>query len=112
MATPLESVSAAASAAESRTGAVAIVQAMHASNIEMVFGYSGGGTGNLIHELATPGLRNMNARTEVAGAWMSYGYNRIRGRAASPCLFHLVGILHPLPAALPPNGATPPLPLT
>src|ERR1700704_2342405 len=82
MATPLESVSAAASAAQSRTGAVAIVQAMHASNIEMVFGYSGGGTGNLIHELATTGLRNMNARTEVAGAWMSYGYNRIRGRAA------------------------------
>jgi acetolactate synthase I/II/III large subunit len=84
----------------SRTGAVAIVEAMHAANIEVVFGYSGGGTGNLIHELATTGMRNMNARTEIAGAWMSYGYNRIKGRAASACLFHCVGILHASPVAL------------
>jgi acetolactate synthase-1/2/3 large subunit len=112
MATPLESVSAAASAAQSRTGAVAIVQAMHASNIEMVFGYSGGGTGNLIHELATTGLRNMNARTEVAGAWMSYGYNRIRGRAASACLFHCVGILHASAVALAAKVDSTPLVLT
>ena len=85
---------------EPRTGAAAIVESMHASNIEIVFGYSGGGTGNLIHELATTGLRNMNARTEIAGAWMSYGYNRIRGRAASACLFHCVGILHASAVAL------------
>src|SRR6266404_2299602 len=112
MATPLESVSAAASAAQSRTGAAAIVQAMHASNIEIVFGYSGGGTGNLIHELATTGLRNMNARTEIAGAWMSYGYNRIRGRAASACLFHCVGILHASAVALAAKVDSTPLVLT
>src|SRR6266404_307005 len=112
MATPLESVSSAAPAAESRTGAVAIVQAMHASNIEIVFGYSGGGTGSLIHEIATAGLRNGNERTELAGAWMSYGYNRIRGRAASACLFHCVGILHASPVALAAKVDSTPLVLT
>ena len=112
MATSLESVSSAAPRAESRTGAVAIVQAMHACNIEIVFGYSGGGTGNIIHEIATTGLRNMNARTELAGAWMSYGYNRIRGRAASACLFHCVGILHASPVALAAKVDSTPLVLT
>ena len=112
MATSLESVSSATPRAESRTGAVAIVQAMHACNIEIVFGYSGGGTGNIIHEIATTGLRNMNARTELAGAWMSYGYNRIRGRAASACLFHCVGILHASPVALAAKVDSTPLVLT
>jgi thiamine pyrophosphate-dependent acetolactate synthase large subunit-like protein len=45
-------------------------------------------------------MRNMNARTEIAGGWMSYGYNRIKGRAASACLFNCVGILHASPVAL------------
>jgi len=112
MATSLESVSSATPRAESRTGAVAIVQAMHACNIEIVFGYSGGGTGNIIHEIATTGLRNMNARTELAGAWMSYGYNRIRGRAASACLFHCVGILHVSLVALAAKVDSTPLVLT
>jgi acetolactate synthase-1/2/3 large subunit len=112
MATSLESVSSATPRAESKTGAVAIVQAMHACNIEIVFGYSGGGTGNIIHEIATTGLRNMNARTELAGAWMSYGYNRIRGRAASACLFHCVGILHASPVALAAKVDSTPLVLT
>ncbi|PZV38794.1 thiamine pyrophosphate-binding protein [Mesorhizobium kowhaii] len=85
---------------KSRSGAAAIVEAMHASGIEYVFGYSGGGTGSLIHEIATTGMKNMNARTEIAGAWMSYGFNRIKGRAASACLFHCVGILHASAAAL------------
>ena len=96
----------------SRTGATAIVEAMHAANIEVVFGYSGGGTGNLIHEIATTGMRNMNARTEIACAWMSYGYNRIKGRAASACLFHCVGILHASPVALAAKTDSTPLVLT
>ena len=81
----------------SRSGAEAIVEAMHASGIEMVFGYPGGGTGAIIHQIATTGLANMNGRTELAGAWMSYGYNRIKGRAASACVFHCVGTLHASP---------------
>jgi acetolactate synthase-1/2/3 large subunit len=81
----------------SRSGAEAIVEALHASNVEMVFGYSGGGTGALIHHIATSGLANMNGRTELSGAWMSYGYNRIKKRAASACVFHCVGALHASP---------------
>lgn len=81
----------------SRTGAKAISDALHASNIDLVIGYSGGGTGPVIHEIAVSGMPNLNARTETAGAWMSYGYNRVKGRAASACLFHCVGMLHAAP---------------
>ena len=81
----------------SRAGAVAIVEALKAGGVEMVFGYSGGGTSTLVHEIATMGLPNMNGRTETASAWMAYGYNRIKGRAASATLFHCVGALHASP---------------
>ena len=81
----------------SRSGAQAIVEALRAGDVEMVFGYPGGGTGALIHQIATAGLANMNGRTELSGAWMSYGYNRIKGRAASACVFHCVGALHASP---------------
>ena len=84
-------------APRSRSGAEAIAEALRACNVEMVFGYPGGGTGALIHQIATSDLGNMNGRTELAGAWMSYGYNRIKGRAASACLFHCVGTLHASP---------------
>ena len=80
-----------------RSGAEAIVEAMRAGGVEMVFGYSGGGTSTLIHQIATDGMANMNGRTEMASAWMSYGYNRVKGRAASACLFHCVGALHASP---------------
>jgi acetolactate synthase I/II/III large subunit len=83
---------------ESRSGAQAIVETLKASNVDMVFGYSGGGTGALIHQVAVSGIANMNARTELAGAWMSYGYNRVKGRASSACIFHCVGMLHASPA--------------
>ena len=92
-----QQVEANAGSQTSRSGAEAIVEAMHASGIEMVFGYPGGGTGAIIHQIATTGLANMNGRTELAGAWMSYGYNRIKGRAASACVFHCVGTLHASP---------------
>jgi acetolactate synthase-1/2/3 large subunit len=77
-----------------RSGAEAIVDALRACKVELVIGYSGGGTGALIHQVAVAGIENMNARTELAGAWISYGYNRVKGRAASACLFHCVGMLH------------------
>ncbi|HKQ84817.1 MAG TPA: thiamine pyrophosphate-binding protein [Steroidobacteraceae bacterium] len=86
-----------ATAPKTRSGAEAIVETLHACNMEMVFGFPGGGTGALIHQIATTGLANMNGRTELSGAWMSYGYNRIKGRAASACVFHCVGALHASP---------------
>ena len=82
---------------EARSGGQAIVEALHASNVDLVIGYSGGGTGAVIHHVATSGMANMNARTELSGAWISYGYNRVKGRAASACLFHCVGALHASP---------------
>ncbi|UZW57463.1 thiamine pyrophosphate-binding protein [Sphingobium sp. JS3065] len=82
---------------EARSGGQAVVEALHASNVELVIGYSGGGTGAVIHHVATSGMANMNARTELSGAWISYGYNRVKGRAASACLFHCVGALHASP---------------
>ncbi len=60
--------------------------------------YSGGGTGVIINQVALSSLKNLNARTELAGAWISYGYNRVKGRASSACLFHCVGMLHAAPA--------------
>ena len=82
---------------QNRSGAQAIAESLLACNVEMVFGYSGGGTGALVHQIAVSGMPNMNGRTELSGAWMSYGYNRIKGRAASACLFHCVGALHASP---------------
>jgi acetolactate synthase-1/2/3 large subunit len=84
-------------ASRSRSGAEAIVEALTASNVELVIGYSGGGTGVIINQVALSKLGNLNARTELAGAWISYGYNRVKGRAASVCLFHCVGMLHAAP---------------
>src|SRR6266571_4595905 len=84
-------------AAATRSGADAIAESLEKCNIEMVFGYSGGGNGTLINSIARRGLRNMNGRTELASAWMSYGYNRIKKRAASACAFHCVGVLHAAP---------------
>jgi acetolactate synthase I/II/III large subunit len=84
-------------ASRSRSGAEAIVEALTASNVELVIGYSGGGTGVIINQVALSKLANLNARTELAGAWISYGYNRVKGRAASACLFHCVGMLHASP---------------
>ena len=83
---------------KSRSGAEAIVETLRACDIEIVFGYAGGGTGAIIHQISTNGLANMNGRTELSGAWMSYGYNRVKGRVASACLFHCVGALHAAPA--------------
>jgi acetolactate synthase-1/2/3 large subunit len=84
-------------ASASRSGAEAIVEALIASHVELVIGYSGGGTGVIINQIALSKLANLNARTELAGAWISYGYNRVKGRAASACLFHCVGMLHASP---------------
>lgn len=80
-----------------RTGAAAIAEALVACNIEIIFGYPGGGTNLLIDAIVGKGPRSMSARTELSAAWMSYGYNRAKRRAASACLFHCVGTLHASP---------------
>lgn len=80
-----------------RTGSDAIVETLQASGIEIVFGYSGGGTLFLITSIVRHQMRNLCGRTELGSAWMSYGYNRIKRRAASACVFHCVGVLHAAP---------------
>lgn len=80
-----------------RMGGKAIVESLVACGIEKVFGYSGGGTLALTHEMNLAGVDNMNGRTELTTAWMSYGYNRVKGWAASACVFHCVGTLHASP---------------
>lgn len=82
---------------KSRSGAQAVVEALQAGGVEIVFGFPGGGTAMLIHQIETTGLPNMTGRSETASAWMSYGYNRVKGKAASACLFHCVGSLHASP---------------
>jgi acetolactate synthase-1/2/3 large subunit len=86
-----------ASALPSRKGSDAIVETLKQCDIEMMFGYSGGGTMFLINSMVTGNLRSVAGRTELGAAWMSYGYNRIKRRAASACLFHCVGMLHASP---------------
>lgn len=80
-----------------RSGGDAIAETLKACGIEIVFGYSGGGVMRLVGSVVTSQIRNMNGRTELSSAWMSYGYNRIKGRAASACIFHCVGALHVSP---------------
>jgi len=79
-------------------GAQSVVAALKASGIELVFGYPGGGLPELVGPLFDAGVKSIAARTELSAAWMSYGYNRVRHRAASACLFHEVGFLHTSPA--------------
>lgn len=80
------------------SGAAAIAKTLQASGVDLIFGYAGGGTNFLIDAIARAGLRSLSARTELSAAWMSYGYNRVRKRAASACVFHCVGALHTVPA--------------
>jgi hypothetical protein len=47
---------AATSRRTTRSGAEAIVEALRACKVELVIGYSGGGTGALIHQVATAGI--------------------------------------------------------
>ena len=83
--------------ANERMGGAAVVEAFVACGIEKVFGYSGGGTLVITHEMNLQGVDSMNGRTELTTAWMSYGYNRVKGWAASACVFHCVGTLHASP---------------
>lgn len=81
------------------TGGQAIAQTLVACGIERVFGLQGGGvTGLLGPILQNGGIETTPCRSEISAAWMSSGYNRVRGRCASACLVHEVGVLHAAPA--------------
>ena len=83
---------------EERTGAQAVADALVASGVEMVFGFQGGGVTAPLGPIMASTIESIPVRTELSGAWMSFGYNRIKRRAASVCLFHEVGLLHVAPA--------------
>lgn len=82
-----------------REGSDAIADALVASGVEIVFGYTGGSVPALARSLFKDGkLAEFGGRTELTAAWMSYGYNRVKRRAASAVLSWAVGALHVAPA--------------
>ncbi|MFF2486086.1 thiamine pyrophosphate-binding protein [Microbacterium sp. NPDC058062] len=80
-----------------RTGAEAIADSLVASGVEIVFGYTGGAVPALTQSLFTRELADFGGRTETTAAWMSYGYNRMKRRAASAVVTWAVGALHTAP---------------
>lgn len=85
-------------ARESRRGSEAIADTLVASGVEVVFGYTGGAVPSLTQSLFQDGkLAEFGGRTELTAAWMSYGYNRVKRRAASAVVTWAVGALHASP---------------
>ncbi|MFI0821996.1 thiamine pyrophosphate-binding protein [Streptomyces sp. NPDC021098] len=81
-----------------REGSVALVETLAASGVEYVFGYTGGVSTSLERSIiGHGGIKDFNARNELSAAWMSYGYNRMKRRAASAALTWCVGALHASP---------------
>jgi acetolactate synthase-1/2/3 large subunit len=84
---------------ETREGSQAIADALLASGVEIVFGYTGGAVPALTRSLFENNkLAEFGGRTELTAAWMSYGYNRVKRRAASAVMCWAVGALHAAPA--------------
>ncbi|MFC9553729.1 thiamine pyrophosphate-binding protein [Rhodococcus sp. NPDC056960] len=82
----------------SRDGATAIADALVAGGVEMVFGYTGGSVPSLTQALFNENkIAEFGGRTELTAAWMSYGYNRVKRRAASAVVSWAVGALHASP---------------
>ncbi|MFE2062961.1 thiamine pyrophosphate-binding protein [Streptomyces sp. NPDC059467] len=80
-----------------REGSVAVVETLTACGVEYVFGYTGGVSTSLERSITAHGMKDINARNELSAAWMSYGYNRVKRRAASAALTWCVGALHAAP---------------
>lgn len=80
-----------------RQGSEAIADALVASGVELIFGYTGGSVPALTQGLFSRELADFGGRTEITAAWMSYGYNRIKRRAASAVVTWAVGALHVAP---------------
>lgn len=81
----------------SREGSDAVAEALIKCGVEMVFGYHGGVSGTLHRSIISHGIENFAGKTELSAAWMSYGYNRTKKRAASGILVWCVGGLHASP---------------
>jgi len=81
-----------------RPGGEAITQSLQACDVEIVFGYAGGAVPSITTSLVEYGVRTIAGRNEIGAAWMSYGYNRAKRRAASAILTWHVGALHASPA--------------
>lgn len=84
----------------SRDGSEAVTDALLASGVDTVFGYTGGSVAALTRTMFDSDLRTIGARTELGAAWMSYGYNRVKRRAASALVTWAVGALHAAPALM------------
>lgn len=82
---------------EVREGSQAIVDSLIASGVEVVFGYTGGSVPALTRSVFASDLKQFAGRTELTAAWMSYGYNRVKRRAASAVVSWSVGALHASP---------------
>ncbi|MEU1272601.1 thiamine pyrophosphate-binding protein [Streptomyces sp. NPDC005799] len=80
-----------------REGSDAIAETLIACGVEYVFGYTGGVSTSLERSIIGHGITDMNARNELSAAWMSYGYNRVKRRAASATLMWCVGSMHASP---------------
>lgn len=80
-----------------RHGSEAIADALVASGVELIFGYTGGSVPALTQGLFSRDLADFGGRTEITAAWMSYGYNRMKRRAASAIVTWAVGALHVAP---------------
>jgi acetolactate synthase-1/2/3 large subunit len=83
-----------------REGSDALAETLAACGVEYVFGYTGGVSTALERSLVGQGINDMNARSELSAAWISYGYNRVKRRAAAATLTWCVGSLHASPAVL------------
>ncbi|MFD6065265.1 thiamine pyrophosphate-binding protein, partial [Rhodococcus wratislaviensis] len=80
-----------------REGSDAIAEALQASGVEIVFGYTGGAVPQLTRSVLSHEIPMYAGRTELTAAWMSAGYNRVKRRAASAVISHHVGALHASP---------------
>lgn len=80
-----------------REGSEAITDALVAAGVEVVFGYTGGSVPALTRSIFASELKEFAGRTELTAAWMSYGYNRVKRRAASAVVTWTVGSLHASP---------------
>jgi acetolactate synthase-1/2/3 large subunit len=62
------------------TGAKALVKALTAQGVQVIFGYPGGATLPIYDELARSGIRHVLARHEQGAAHMADGYARATGK--------------------------------
>jgi len=82
----------------SRQGSDAMAETLKKCGVEYVFGYlEGSAYPSFLRSIISHDIPNMAGRTELSAAWMSYGYNRVKRRAASGALLWCVGALHASP---------------